>query len=501
MLKKLFGRKSDPSTEPAPSPAVPTSPTAESSAASSPPKAASTGSETSPAPASNQARKPRGGGRGKGQKDKTRASHSGDRNQSASDGRNRSFDSKKAKLLQAHQNWSLESFQVAEQEGKTRFHDLDLPDELMHAIADLGFEYCSPIQAQVLPHTLDGYDAVGKAQTGTGKTAAFLLAAMNECLANPIEGERFLAEPRVVVLAPTRELVMQIAKDARDLAKYSSLGVEALVGGMDYQKQLNALDRGYVDIIAATPGRLNDFISRGHISLGMVEVLVLDEADRMLDMGFIPQVRRIVRSTPHRERRQTMLFSATFNYDVNIMIESWMVDPVRVEIEPENVAADTVDQKVYMVSSDEKYKLLSNILQADTIKSVIVFANRRDQTRDLYEALKKDGFNCGILSGEVAQQRRTKTLQQFKNGQLKVLIATDVAGRGIHIDDVSHVVNYNLPEDPEDYVHRIGRTGRAGATGVSISLACEDDAFMLPDIEAMLGQKLVCQQPPQDLLA
>ncbi|NND40267.1 MAG: ATP-dependent RNA helicase RhlB [Pseudomonadales bacterium] len=393
--------------------------------------------------------------------------------------------------------WRVEDFAVPEKEGFTRFHDLELPEPLMQAIADLGFEYCSPIQAEVLPHTLDGYDAVGKAQTGTGKTAAFLLAAMNELLQNPFEEERFLAEPRVVVLAPTRELVMQIAKDAVDLAKYTDLQVHTLVGGMDYGKQLQRMQSRVCDIVAATPGRLIDFISRGDISLGYVEVLVLDEADRMLDMGFLPQVRRVVRATPHREQRQTMLFSATFNYDVNVMIESWMVDPVRVEIEPESIAADSVDQRIYMVSSREKFKVLKNILASEEAGSVIIFANRRDQTRRLFERLQKAGVNCGMLSGEIAQHKRTRTLEQFKNGQIKVLVATDVAGRGIHIDDITHVVNYNLPEDPEDYVHRIGRTGRAGSKGISISLACEDDAFMLPDIEELLGQKLVCEQPPE----
>ncbi|MBT8149102.1 MAG: ATP-dependent RNA helicase RhlB [Gammaproteobacteria bacterium] len=398
------------------------------------------------------------------------------------------------------QPWSLEQFQVEPAAGRTRFHDLDLPLPLMRAIADLGFEYCSPIQAEVLPHTLDGYDAVGKAQTGTGKTAAFLLAAMHELLVNPVEGERFLAEPRVVVLAPTRELVMQIGKDAIDLAKYTGLQVHTLVGGMDYGKQLERIRRKVVDIVAATPGRLIDFITRGDISLEHVEVLVLDEADRMLDMGFIPQVRRIVRATPQREQRQTMLFSATFNYDVNVMIDSWMVDPVRIEIEPETVAADSVDQRIYMMSSKEKFSVLKNIIAGEDVNSVIVFANRRDQTRRLYEKLRKAGVSCGMLSGEIAQQKRTRTLEQFKRGDIKVLVATDVAGRGIHIEDVSHVVNYNLPEDPEDYVHRIGRTGRAGAKGISISLACEDDAFMLPDIEALLGDKLVCEQPPASLL-
>jgi len=393
--------------------------------------------------------------------------------------------------------WRLEQFKVAPKEGFSRFHDLDLPLPLMHAIADLGFEYCSPIQAQALPHTLDGFDVVGKAQTGTGKTAAFLITAINDLLRNPLEGERFLAEPRVVVIAPTRELVMQIAKDAVDLTRHTKLNVQALIGGMDYQTQLKKMQRNVVDIVAATPGRLIDFLTRGDISLGTVDVLVLDEADRMLDMGFIPQVRRIVRATPPKDHRQTLLFSATFNYDVNTMIESWMVDPVRIEIEPENVAADTVDQRIYMVSSDEKFGILKNIVNDSNANSIIVFANRRDQTRKLFEKLKAAGIRCGILSGEIPQQKRSKTLELFKTGKIKVLVATDVAGRGIHIDDISHVVNYNLPEDPEDYVHRIGRTGRAGAKGVSISLACEDDAFMLPAIEELLGQKLKCERPPE----
>ncbi len=396
--------------------------------------------------------------------------------------------------------WTIDQYQVEPKEGFTRFHDLHLPEPVLHAVADLGFEYCSPIQAQVLPYTLDGYDAVGKAQTGTGKTAAFLITIINDLLNNAMQEERYLAEPRAVIIAPTRELVMQIGKDARDLCKHTDLNVEVLIGGAEYSAQHKRLQNEVVDIVAATPGRLIDFIMRNHISLGLVEVLVLDEADRMLDMGFLPQVRKIVRATPHREQRQTLLFSATFNYDVNTMIESWMVDPVRIEIEPENVAAKSVEQKIYMMSSDDKFRVLRNLIDSEDVKSMIVFANRRDQTRRLYERLQKKGVSCGMLSGEVAQQKRTRTLENFKTGKIKVLVATDVAGRGIHIDDVTHVVNYNLPEDPEDYVHRIGRTGRAGSTGVSISLACEDDAFMLPDIEALLGEKLKCEQPPEELL-
>ena len=396
--------------------------------------------------------------------------------------------------------WSIDQFQVPEQDGKTRFHDLGLDDRLMHGIADLGFQYASPIQAQALPHTLQGHDVIGKAQTGTGKTAAFLITIINDLLSNPIDEERYAGEPRAVVIAPTRELVAQIADDARGLLKHTDLNVVTLIGGADYQKQQKQLQGNLVDIVVASPGRLIDFQQRGDLFLDQIEILVIDEADRMLDMGFIPQVRRIVRATPRKENRQTLLFSATFTQDIINLTEQWTYKPVTVEIEPESVATDSVDQKVYIVSTEDKYKLLKNIVTADDVESVIVFANRRDQVRKLYERLNKAGMQCGILSGEVAQNKRTATLQKFKDGKLKVLVATDVAGRGIHVDGISHVVNYTLPEDPEDYVHRIGRTGRAGSTGTSISFACEDDAFILPTIEALLGDKLPCEQPPEALL-
>ena len=396
--------------------------------------------------------------------------------------------------------WNIDQFQVAEVEGKTRFHDLGLDDRLMHGIADLGFEYASPIQAASLPHTLKGNDVIGKAQTGTGKTAAFLLTIINDLLSNPIEDERYMGEPRALVIAPTRELVVQIADDAAALVKHTDIKVATLIGGMDYQKQQQQLQNALVDIVVASPGRLLDFQQRGDLYLDQVEILVIDEADRMLDMGFIPQVRRIVRSTPRKTDRQTLLFSATFTQDIINLTEQWTYEPITVEIEPESVATDTVDQKVYIVSTDDKYTLLKNIVTQDDVESVIVFANRRDQTRKLYERLGKQGIKCGILSGEIPQNKRTRTLQNFKEGRIKVLVATDVAGRGIHVDGISHVVNYTLPEDPEDYVHRIGRTGRAGTTGTSISFACEDDAFLLPTIEELLGDKLRCEQPPAELL-
>ena len=412
-------------------------------------------------------------------------------------GRNR----RQSKPKAAAAPWSVEQFQVEEKEGETRFHDLGLRDELMHGVADLGFQYSSPIQAQVLPHTLQGHDAIGKAQTGTGKTAAFLITIFNDQLCHPIEGERFVGEPRALVIAPTRELVMQIAADAADLGKHTGLQVATLIGGMDYQKQLNRLQRDVIDLVVATPGRLLDFMGRRDLFLDHVEVLVLDEADRMLDMGFIPQVKRIVRACPRKESRQTLLFSATFTQDIINLSQQWTYEPVTVEIEPDSVATDTVDQKIYMVSSEQRFRVLNNLVRSDDCSSVIVFANRRDQVRRLHERLRKAGVKCGVLSGEIPQAKRTRTLEQFKNGEITVLVATDVAGRGIHVDGISHVVNYNLPEDPEDYVHRIGRTGRAGATGISISFASEDDAFLLPDLEALLGAPLECTHPPAELLA
>ncbi|MEM1141704.1 MAG: ATP-dependent RNA helicase RhlB [Pseudomonadota bacterium] len=408
--------------------------------------------------------------------------------------------SDQSKRERQQQQWSVEQFDVPPESGKVRFHDLDLHANIMRGIAELGFQYCSPIQGKVLPHTLRGHDAIGKAQTGTGKTAAFLITIFNDLLANPIEGERFLGEPRALVIAPTRELVMQIAADAADLGRYTGLNTATLIGGMDYQKQLNRLNNEVVDLVAATPGRLLDFTGRRDLFLEHVEVLVLDEADRMLDMGFIPQVKRIVRQTPQKDYRQTLLFSATFTQDIINLSKQWTRDAVTVEIEPESVATKSVDQRIYLASSEERFRILVNLLRSDQAKSVIIFANRRDQVRRLFERLRKAGIKCGMLSGEIAQAKRTRTLDQFKNGEVGVLVATDVAGRGIHVDGISHVVNYNLPEDPEDYVHRIGRTGRAGASGMSISFASEDDAFLLPDLEALLGEPVRCEHPPEELL-
>ncbi len=378
-----------------------------------------------------------------------------------------------------------------------KFESLNLEATVQQGVDALGFESCSPIQGQILPYTLAGKDAIGKAQTGTGKTAAFLITIFNDLLSHPIEGERYLGEPRAVIIAPTRELVMQIAADADELGRFTGLQTVTLIGGADYQKQLSKVNRLPVDLIVATPGRLIDFMERRDLALDRVEILVLDEADRMLDMGFIPQVKRIVRATPRKEDRQTLLFSATFTQDIMNLAKQWTFEPVTVEIEPERVATASVDQRVYLVSSRERFRVLLDLLRDPAVESVIIFANRRDQVRRLYEKLRKEGVHCGMLSGEVTQAKRTKTLENFRSGRSKVLVATDVAGRGIHVEGISHVVNYNLPEDPEDYVHRIGRTGRAGAKGVSVSFASEDDAFLLPDIEGLLGHPLACMSPPR----
>ncbi len=397
-------------------------------------------------------------------------------------------------------DWDISKFQVPELEGKLRFHDLKLPVELMHAIADLGFQYCTPIQQEILQATLSGKDATGRAQTGTGKTAAFLITIITKYLQKPPQGSRRPGAPRALILAPTRELVIQIADDAKKLLKYTNINVVEIYGGMDYNKQQRRLRSHPVDIMVATPGRLLDFQGKRDVFLKTVDVLVIDEADRMLDMGFIPDVKKIVLSTPPKARRQTLFFSATLSSDVLRLASQWTNEAVSVEIEPEQVAVDTVKQIVYIVTTEEKFRLLFNLINQEHLERVIVFANRRDETRTLEEKLRQKQVSCEVLSGDVDQKKRIRTLNDFKAGKIKVLVATDVAGRGIHIEGVSHVVNYTLPEDPEDYVHRIGRTGRAGATGISISFASEDDSFQIPAIEKFIGNKLECVYPDEKLL-
>ncbi len=396
--------------------------------------------------------------------------------------------------------WDPASFAVEPEEGKSRFHDLDLPEEIMHAVADLGFQYCTPIQAESMPITLKGDDVVGKAQTGTGKSAAFLITVFDRFLRNPPDPKRRMGTPRALVIAPTRELALQIEKDAQDLGKYSGLKMVAVFGGMDYERQRRKVADQHIDLVIATPGRLLDFKRRRDIHLSHVEIMIIDEADRMLDMGFIPDVRNIIHSTPPKTQRQTMFFSATLNADVYKLANLWTREAKRIEIQPEQVAVDTVDQKVYIVTTQEKFALLLNIIKKEHAERVMVFANRRDQTRKLADLLHRYNISCAMLSGDVPQNKRIRTLERFREGKVRVLVATDVAGRGIHVDGVSHVVNFTLPQDAEDYVHRIGRTGRAGASGISISFACEEDAFQIPLIEEFIGRELPGIVPDDDMV-
>lgn len=395
--------------------------------------------------------------------------------------------------------WDISKFIIEPAEGKKRFHDFDLPLEVMHAISDLGFKYCTPIQAEILSKTLAGKDASGKAQTGTGKTAAFLITIFSNFVKKPLENRK-KGSPRALIMAPTRELVAQIANDAKILSKYTGIKVLSIVGGIDYQRQRRGLN-GIIDVIVATPGRLLDFYSKHDLNLREVEILVIDEADRMMDMGFIPDMRKIIRATPHKENRQTLLFSATLPPEVIRLASSWTTDSEVVDVEPDHVEGKNVEQITYIISNEEKYPLLYNTIVKKNLNRVIVFTNRRDEAKKLKDMLFANGLNTDVLSGDVDQRKRMKTLADFKEGKINILVATDVAGRGIHIEGISHVINYNLPEDPEDYVHRIGRTGRAGAAGTSISFACEDDSFQIPAIEEYLGHKLEFSHPDEELLA
>ncbi len=397
-------------------------------------------------------------------------------------------------------NWDPASFQVAEVEGKSRFQDFKIDKSILHAIADLNFEYCTQVQAETLPKALTGTDITAQAQTGTGKTAAFLITVFNHLINKPIAGPRKHGVPRTLILAPTRELVMQIEKDARLLSKYLPFKILSIVGGIDYAKQQRALHNDNSDILICTPGRLIDFLNKKLIDLTKVEILVIDEADRMLDMGFLPSVRQIVLSTPPKAKRQTMFFTATMSYDVVNLAESWTRNAFEVKIKPEDVAMESIEQITYITTVEEKRTLLYNLILQKNLERVLVFANRRDEARLLKETFLAYGITCDLLSGEVEQTQRMKRLENFREGKIRVLVATDVASRGIHVEAISHVINYNMPQDVEEYVHRIGRTGRAGASGISITFADEDSSHELNKLEEILGKKIDCIFPEESLL-
>jgi ATP-dependent RNA helicase RhlB len=379
------------------------------------------------------------------------------------------------------------------------FTNLHLPDALARGIADAGFERCTPIQAQTLPRALAGFDIAGQAQTGTGKTAAFLVALYSRLLRNPPSPERKVNAPRALIIAPTRELAVQIHRDAEIVGQYTDLRLGLAFGGVDYEKQRRELEAG-VDILIGTPGRLIDFYKQRVFELRSVEVLVLDEADRMFDLGFIADIRYIMRRLPPPDQRLNLLFSATLAQRVLELAYEHMNDPELVRIEPDKMTVDRVRQVIYFPSMDEKPRLLVGLLRSMDPRRTMIFVNTRRGAEELETLLRANGFDAEAISGDVPQKKRLRMLRDFHSGDLPILIGTDVASRGLHIPDVSHVFNYDMPQDPEDYVHRIGRTARAGAEGDAISLGCEDYVQSLPDIEGYIGRSLPRANLTEDLL-
>lgn len=381
------------------------------------------------------------------------------------------------------------------------FSELDLAEPVQAGVERAGFTHCTPIQASTLPMALAGKDVAGQAQTGTGKTAAFLLAALNLLTKDskqPSGGRD--TDPRCLVLAPTRELAVQIHADAQVLAADLPLKLGLAFGGTDYDKQRRQLEAG-VDILIGTPGRVIDYFKQRVFSLRRIQVMVLDEADRMFDLGFIKDIRYVLRRLPPAEERLNLMFSATLSQRVLELAYEHMNDPELVRIEPDKVTADRVRQAIYFPANEEKIPLLLGLLRNMDASRTMVFVNTKREAERLEAYLKHNGIQARAISGDVPQKKRLSMLRQFQSGELAVLIGTDVASRGLHVPDVSHVFNYDLPQDPEDYVHRIGRTARAGATGDAISFGCENYAMSLPDIEEFIGHRIPVESVPIDLLA
>jgi ATP-dependent RNA helicase RhlB len=372
---------------------------------------------------------------------------------------------------------------------ETFFTQFDLHPLLQKGLDEAGFARCTPIQALTLPIALTGRDVAGQAQTGTGKTCAFLVAMMNRLLSQPAVAERKDSDPRALVIAPTRELAIQIEKDAKNIGRHTGLRTALIYGGVDYDKQRQQLKNG-CDIIIATPGRLLDYYKQNVFGFNGVEVMVIDEADRMFDLGFIKDVRFIFRRMPAREQRQVLLFSATLSHRVLELAYEHMHNAEKLVVETDNVTADRVRQLVYFPAKEEKMPLLLNLLEQTKAERSIIFVNTKAAAERITDRVKRQGYRVGALSGDVPQLKRQKLLQRFQDGQLDILVCTDVAARGLHIPAVSHVFNYDLPQDAEDYVHRIGRTARLGAEGDAISFACDLYAMSLPDIEEYIGQKI-----------
>ncbi len=379
------------------------------------------------------------------------------------------------------------------------FTNLGLEPALLKGVEEAGFEYCTAIQAEALPQALAGVDVAGQAQTGTGKTAAFLLAIMYHLLRREPPEERTAQDPRAVVLAPTRELAVQIYEDARVLGRHTGLSIRVVYGGTGYESQRDALREG-TDVLIGTPGRLIDYFKQRIFSLKHVEVAVIDEADRMFDLGFIRDIRYLLRRMPRPEERLNMLFSATLSLRVQELAYEHMNAPVLIDTSFNRMTVEQVKQTLYHVSSEEKLPLLLGLLGRTESARVLIFVNTKRTGEKLSASLEGNGLRAGLLSGDVPQRKRLSLLEHFRRGELPVLVATDVAARGLHIPDVSHVINYDLPQNAEDYVHRVGRTARAGAGGDAVTLCCEAYVYSLPDIQEYLGHAIPTESFTEDLL-
>lgn len=382
----------------------------------------------------------------------------------------------------------------------TEFASFALDKRVLQGLQDANFTLCTPIQEATIPIVLAGNDVAGQAQTGTGKTIAFLVGTLQHLINHPASPDRHVNQPRALILAPTRELAVQIHNDAEVLVKHTDLKLGLVFGGTGYEQQRKQLEDG-VDILIGTPGRLIDYLKQGVFNLKQIQAVVLDEADRMFDLGFIKDIRFLLRRMPKPEQRLGMLFSATLSFKVTELAYEHMNNPEAVTIETDKVTADKVSQRCYMTANDEKIPLLIGLLRHMDPSRSIVFINTKREADKVWGFLEGNGFRAAILSGDVPQKKRLRLLQEFQSGDLPVLVATDVAARGLHIPNISHVFNYDLPEDAEDYVHRIGRTARAGASGDAISFACEKYSFSLPDIEAYINSKIPMEPITTELLA
>ena len=382
-----------------------------------------------------------------------------------------------------------------------RFANLDLEPSILRGIEEAGFEYCTPIQAQSLPAVLAGRDVEGQAQTGTGKTAAFLVGIMNLLLREPRHPGVGSGQPRAIVLAPTRELAVQIHRDAEQIGLHTGLRFGVVFGGTGYESQREMLRAG-LDVLIGTPGRLIDCFKQKIFHLGAIRVAVLDEADRMFDLGFIKDIRYLMRRMPPPQERLSLLFSATLSMRVRELAYEHMNSPTMVDATPENhVTVASVSQRLFHVGEKEKIPLLIGLLRQMDVTRTIIFFNTKREAEKVDSWLDGNGFSAGLLTGDVPQNKRLSLLNRFTKGDLPILLATDVAARGLHIPDVSHVFNYDLPQDAEDYVHRVGRTARVGAKGDAVSFSCERFCYSLTDIEAFIGQSIPAEVASADMMA